>query len=127
VLVTPVAPGLFGVNGLAAANVLAIRGAAQSTSNILSTNLSLIPIDLAAADQTYLILYGTGIRNHTGPVTAQIGATTIPVDFAGAQGTFAGEDQINIALPSSLRGAGVVEVRLLVDGLASNAVKIQIQ
>ena len=89
--------------------------------------LSLVPIDLATADQTYLLLYGTGIRNHSSSVTAQIGSSTVPVEYAGAQGTFAGEDQINIGLPASLRGAGVVEVRLAVDGLITNVVKIYIQ
>jgi uncharacterized protein (TIGR03437 family) len=131
VLISSTGPGLFGANGLAAANVLTVSKGTQAVSNVITAdaagNLSLIPIDLAAADQTYLILYGTGIRNHKDAVTAQIGSQTVPVDFAGAQGTYAGEDQINIALPASLRGAGVVDVRLIVDGESSNSVKVQIQ
>jgi len=47
--------------------------------------------------------------------------------YAGAQGTFAGQDQINIEIPRSLRGAGIVDVVLNVDGQVTNVVKIHIQ
>jgi uncharacterized protein (TIGR03437 family) len=60
-------------------------------------------------------------------VTATIGSTTVPVAYAGAQGTFVGEDQINIQLPASLAGAGLVNVTLNVDGQTSNPVQIQIK
>jgi uncharacterized protein (TIGR03437 family) len=87
-----------------------------------------VPIDLGAPDQqVYLILYGTGIRNHADPVTVMIGTATLTAAYAGEQGTFAGEDQINVLLPQSLRGAGLVDVTLTVDGQVTNAVKIQIQ
>ncbi len=88
----------------------------------------LLPIDLGFNDQqVFLILYGTGIRNHAGPVTATVGTTKLAVAYAGTQGTFAGEDQINILLPQTLRGAGIVDVTLTVDGQTTNAVKIHIQ
>jgi hypothetical protein len=44
--------------------------------------------------------------------------------YAGAQGVYLGEDQINIQLPASLRGAGAIGISLVVDGQASNSVEI---
>jgi uncharacterized protein (TIGR03437 family) len=75
----------------------------------------------------YLILYGTGIRNHQNAVTATVGTASITAAYAGAQGVYVGEDQINIQLPQSLAGSGVVNVSLNVDGQTSNSVQIQIQ
>ncbi len=75
----------------------------------------------------FLILYGTGIRHHAGAVTAKIGSMTVEAAFAGPQGTFAGQDQINIELPRTLRGVGAVDVALSVDGQTTNTVRIHIQ
>lgn len=86
----------------------------------------MVPINVSGGN-VYLLLFGTGIRNHANPVTATIGSATLPAAYAGAQGSFAGEDQINIALPASLAGAGVVSVALTVDGQTSNSVQIQIK
>jgi uncharacterized protein (TIGR03437 family) len=60
------------------------------------------------------------------PVCA-IGGQTRAAMFAGAQGTYAGLDQVNVALPQSLRGAGSVNVSLMVDGTASNTVTLSFQ
>jgi uncharacterized protein (TIGR03437 family) len=75
----------------------------------------------------FLVLYGTGIRHHGGPITAKVGSTTIEAAYAGPQGTFAGQDQVNLELPRSLRGAGIVDVTISVDGQTTNTVKIHIQ
>jgi uncharacterized protein (TIGR03437 family) len=132
VLVRAVSPGLFGVNGFAAANVVTYQDGGQTTANAVRVNaaggIEPNPIDLGSGDrQVFLILYGTGIRAHTGPVTARIGTTVVTADFAGAQGAFAGQDQINVQVPRTLTGAGIVDVTLDVDGQATNAVKIQIR
>ena len=52
---------------------------------------------------------------------------SVPVAYAGAQGSDAGLDQINIALPSSLAGTGEVEVQVAIAGVTSNIVTIQVQ
>jgi uncharacterized protein (TIGR03437 family) len=132
VLIQPVAPGLFGAAGFAAANVFTLRNGELSATNTIRAgsggNLELVPIDLGAGDeQVFLILYGTGIRHHQGQVTAKIGGSIIPATYAGPQGEFAGEDQINIELPRPLKGAGIVDVTLSVDGHITNTVKIHIQ
>ncbi len=131
-LIKPVAPGLFGAEGLAAANVFTFRGGETLSTNTIQAgaggSLELVPIDLGPDDQqVFLILYGTGIRHHAGVVTAKIASATIEAAYAGPQGTFAGEDQINIELPKSLRGAGLVDVVLSVDGQTTNTVKIHIR
>ena len=82
----------------------------------------------AATDQTFVSLYGTGVRKRTDldKVTCTIGGVAAPVSFAGAQGSI-GLDQINIQIPNSLRGRGEVPVLLTVDGGTSNPVTINVQ
>ena len=53
--------------------------------------------------------------------------SSVSATYAGAQGVYLGEDQINIQLPASLAGAGLVNVTLNVDGQTSNPVQIQIK
>jgi uncharacterized protein (TIGR03437 family) len=87
------------------------------------------PISLGPGDEkTYLVLYATGVRkrNANAVVTAQIGDVTLPVEYAGAQGQFVGLDQINILLPPSLRGKGLVNVTITMDGKTTNPVQIHL-
>jgi uncharacterized protein (TIGR03437 family) len=74
-----------------------------------------------------LVLYGTGVRHYQSPVTVTIGNQTVAATYAGAQPDFEGLDQINVPLPATLTGSGLVAVSLNVDGLASNLVQIEIQ
>ena len=60
-------------------------------------------------------------------VTCMIGATNVTVLAAGAQGQFAGLDQVNVQLPASLKGAGTVNVVFTVNGQTANPVTISIQ
>ncbi len=46
---------------------------------------------------------------------------TLPVEFAGQQGLLPGLDQVTVRLISELRGAGSVELTLIVNGQRSNA------
>lgn len=43
-----------------------------------------------------------------------------PVLYAGAQGTYAGLDQVNAALPAGLKGRGQLVVIVSVNGQATN-------
>ena len=87
------------------------------------------PIKLSpSADRLYLVVYGTGIQRHAGPVTATIGGIQIPVLYAAAQGSLAGLDQINLGpLPQSLAGQSSVPLMLTVDGVAANPVTLSFQ
>ncbi len=130
--IVAVAPGIYGASGLAVGNLITVDNGVQTASSLVQTAAdgSLIPTPInlgSGSQQTVLILYGTGIHNQSTAVTATIGSTIVPVSYAGPQGTFLGEDQINILLPASLRGAGVVNVILNAEGVKTNPVKIQIQ
>lgn len=130
--IVSVAPGVFNTGGLAVGNTLTVHNGKQTSGNLVqadsSGKIQPAPINVGTgSDQVYLILYGTGLRNHTAPVTATAGKTALTVAYAGAQGAFLDEDQMNILLPQSLRGAGLVDVVLNVDGQATNPVQILIQ
>jgi uncharacterized protein (TIGR03437 family) len=93
-----------------------------------SNALAAYPISLATpTDQVYLVLYGTGLRNAS-TVTAAVNAVSVAVAYFGAQGAFAGLDQINIGpLPASLAGSGQVNLVITVDGQAANTVTATFQ
>ena len=88
-----------------------------------------MPIALGVDTPVYISLYGTGIRGRSSlaDVGVTIGSVSAPVLYAGPQGTYPGLDQVNIALPLSLRGAGVVDVTLTVSGQSSNTVQIAVE
>ena len=123
--IVAVAPGIYASGGMAAGSWIRVVNGAQQTNPLISSS-GLVPVDVSGG-QTYLVLYGTGIHNHANPVVATIGTAQVTAAYAGAQGYYAGEDQINIQLPASLAGSGVVSVSLAVDGQTSNSVKLQIQ
>lgn len=135
-----VAPGLFTANqtgqGVAAANAVTVHAdQSQSMQSVAQCDSSgktcvPVPIDLgSASDQVYLQLYGTGIRQRSAlaNVTATIGPMSAKVSYAGAQGTFAGLDQVNVLIPAALRGSGQQVVVLSVDGQTANMVQIAIK
>ncbi len=115
--VVTVAPGLFTFNatrrGAPAGNLLKIAADGSQTYSSLalldSKNRWLPqPFDAGEAGaQFYLVLFGTGLRNTRGAVTATIGTTAAPVAYAGAQGELAGLDQVNLGpLPETQTGNG---------------------
>ncbi len=137
--VFPVAPGLYSADttgqGLAAAGILRVKaGGSQIYSQVDTYNATTAqyvaePIDLSTpADQVYLVLYGTGIRGRSslGGVTVAVGGMNLPAIFAGAQG-LPGLDQVNVLLPNSLAGKGIVAVVLTVDGQTANQLTITIK
>jgi uncharacterized protein (TIGR03437 family) len=134
-LVGPTAPALFTANqtgqGPAAGEVITTHAdGSQSlvltfTCDSSGQNCASAPIGFGgASNQLTLVLYGTGIRGYSSSVVANIANLNLPVAYAGAQPTYAGLDQVNIALPSSLAGLGQVVVTVTVDGQATNMVQI---
>lgn len=134
--ISKIAPGLFSANangqGVAAASVLRIKANGQQQFekavqfDVAQNRYVALPIDLSIpGDQVFLLLFGTGLRhrNSLGSVTATIAGTPVEVLYAGAQGDFVGLDQVNLRLPQSLAGRGEVNVVLIVDGRAGNAVR----
>ncbi len=135
-----IAPALFTQNsdgkGVAAAIAVRVSADGAATPGFVFTcgaapgSCVPAPIDLGAAtDNTWLILFGTGIRSRSTltAVSVQVGGVHGRVDFAGAQGQYVGLDQINVLLPHELAGHGTVDVALTVDGKPANTVQIAIR
>jgi uncharacterized protein (TIGR03437 family) len=138
VLIAPSAPGLFSMNdqGVAAATAIRVVIPTQIQSPIPvfhctagTTACQLDPISLGVDTPIYLSFYGTGIRGRSSlaNVKGTIGTVEIAPIYAGPQPETAGLDQVNVPLDLSLRGAGVVNVTVTVDGVRSNPVKIDVQ
>jgi uncharacterized protein (TIGR03437 family) len=136
-----VAPGLFTANsdGLGAPAAFALRVRDGRIEPDLETVAQYDaaqgrfvprPIDLGPGnEQVFLILFGTGLRYHSGlpAVSAKIAGMETYVQYAGTQGDFAGLDQVNVQLPRNLIGRGEVEVALTVEGKTANPVRINIR
>jgi uncharacterized protein (TIGR03437 family) len=83
-----------------------------------------IPASMGTAGNPgYLVLFGTGIDTD-GVIQVRIGGRDCPVVWAGPQPQFAGLDQINVRLNEGLRGAGTVDILVLVNGFLANTTKI---
>jgi len=52
---------------------------------------------------------------------------SLPVEFAGSQGTLRGLDQVNVVLLPELQGAGAVQLTLVVNGQRSNIVTVVVR
>ena len=138
-LIRGVAPDLYSADGsghgAAAAGYVQVRSDGSQTYGLISTcdaagKCSPVPIDLGSAtDQTYLILYGTGVRGRSSlaGVSVSVGGVNAPVIFAGPQGDVPGFDQINARLPQSLAKRGITDVVLTVEGRAANTLQIAVK
>jgi uncharacterized protein (TIGR03437 family) len=134
-----VAPALFSMSGTGAGVAAALAVAVQSSNPQLqspvpvfqcgSTGCVAVPIALNGDQSVYVSFYATGVRNRSSlaNVTVTIAGMSVPVLFAGAAPGYDGLDQINVALPLALRGSGVCNVVLSVDGQTSNTVTINVQ
>jgi uncharacterized protein (TIGR03437 family) len=125
------APGLYTANltgqGPAAAQVTDGQTYSNTFQCASAGSCTLVPIDVSKS-QKYVILYGTGIRGTAqANVSVRIGNIDIPVAFAGAQGGFAGLDQVNVALPAVLKGRGQLVVTVTVNGQATNMGQLAFQ
>jgi uncharacterized protein (TIGR03437 family) len=125
------APGLYTANLSGQGPVAAQVTDGQTYSNTFQCNsggrCTLNPIDVSRS-QMYLILYGTGIRGTAqANVSVRIGNIDAPVAFAGAQGGFAGLDQVNVALPAALKGRSQLVVTVTVNGQATNMGQLAFQ
>ena len=134
-----VAPGLFSADasgaGVAAAVARLLHVDGTVTTTLTFTCLQAgtciaTPISLGAVgDVAWVELYGTGIRGRSslGNVMCTVGGKASQVLYAGPQGQYPGDDQVNVLLPRALAGAGVVRIELTVDGHPANAVTLIIQ
>jgi uncharacterized protein (TIGR03437 family) len=131
VTVSAAAPGLFSMGASATAAAGAIRVPnGQTTQTVLpvfdcsSGTCTTVPIAIDNQSTVYVSLYATGLRGAASSVTCTVGGVPVPVTYAGPQSTFPGLDQVNISIPSALRGRGEVDVVVSAGGQASNAVRL---
>ncbi|MEK7829441.1 MAG: hypothetical protein AAB401_00060 [Acidobacteriota bacterium] len=74
----------------------------------------------------YLVLFGTGLRKASASsVKITIGGREALVQFIGAQGGYAGLDQINTQIPAGV--SGLVDVVVSINGKLANTVKLRIR
>jgi uncharacterized protein (TIGR03437 family) len=134
------APGIFAVNangkGVPAGLALRVKAnGAQSNESIAQlnsggTSYEPLPLDLGSeGEAVFLILYGTGLRNNGGlnNVSCTIGGEDTQVFYAGAQGSFAGLDQINLRIPRTLIGRGNANLIFTANGKQANTVIINVR
>jgi len=137
IMIAPVMPGLFTANasGAGAASGIAVcagacagwpnRQANGQTYQFIFTcsasGCSPTPLDIGSGDTVVLELFGTGVRHLASAwaLTVQIGGQTVPYQYAGAQGD-TGLDQINVVIPASLAGSGMVNLVLSAQDTVDN-------
>jgi uncharacterized protein (TIGR03437 family) len=131
VTVSAAAPGLFELASNQTAAALAVRvengQTAQTPVSAFDCSLgtcTAVPIVIDSQSTVYVSLYGTGIRGAASSTTCTVGGLPVPVTYAGPQNEYPGLDQVNISIPASLRGSGVVDVVVSSGGKASNSVRL---
>ncbi len=138
VLIDTVAPGLYSADstgsGVAAAGAATYSASGtftpQNVATCSTSGCTAVPLDLGGpTDRLIVSLYGTGLRGYTGlaNVSATIGTAMAQVLSVGAQGQYAGLDQVNVVVPPSLAGAGEVPIILRIDGQTANVVAISVK
>jgi uncharacterized protein (TIGR03437 family) len=123
--VNAVAPGLFAFEDNTVA-AFALRIEPDGKQTVLSVQTSIVLDDRPV----YLVLYATGIRNRSSLANVQvtIGGMTLPVEYAGPNGSSVpGLDQVNVRLTSALKGTGVANLILSADGIPSNSVSVDVR
>lgn len=118
-----VAPSLFtaNANGTGAPAAVATK---DGVNFYAVGNADGSPNPLDAGD--VLVLFGTGFRRAPlSSVKVTIGGLEAPVLFAGAQGGFAGLDQLNAHVPAGV--SGLVDLVVAINGKAANTVKVLIK
>jgi uncharacterized protein (TIGR03437 family) len=135
----PISPGVFTANakgqGVASAQIIRVhsdgsQGPPENTAIYDSTNQiwAAVPIDRSSpGDELYLVLYATGIRNHSMPVMVAVNGQLLASLYAGMQPAYPGLDQVNVLLPASVQEVGTAKIELTTDGIVSNTVTLVFQ
>ena len=135
VVIAPVAPAVFTVNGNGLVAGYAVRISSSGTQTVepayavnAQGSFSAAPINMGSAtDKVYLAIYATGVQAAgIANVTVTVNGASTPVLYAGNAG-YAGVDQVNVLFPASLAGSGTVAVQLTASGISANTVQIAIQ
>jgi uncharacterized protein (TIGR03437 family) len=135
IVIAPVAPALFTVNGTGLLAGYALRVSSTGTQTVepayalnAQGSYSAAPINMGSAtDKVYLTIYATGVlAAGLANVAVTVNGVNTPVSYAGNSG-YVGIDQVNVLLPASLAGSGTVALQLTASGMAANTVQVAIQ
>ncbi len=86
------------------------------------------PCNASTETQTrFLILFGTGWRGGAASTTVMLGEETLTPVFSGAQGVYPGLDQINVAIPASAMGKGMLPIKVTSGTIVSNTATVNIR
>ena len=132
--IASVAPGFFAQNSVPLSIVIRVAPDGSQSRDLgftcTGSGCTAAPIDLSQGGDFFLELYGTGFRNRSALSAVQCtigGVSAGAALFAGATPQFAGEDQLDIPIPSSLKGRGTVPVVCSIDGQNTNSVSINLK
>ncbi len=119
------ASAVFTSNSLGTGAPAAVASTDGQNFNIRMGNPDGTPIEVGAGN--FVQLFGTGLRYGSTAMTMTIGATAVTPSFVGAQPDLAGLDQVNLQIPASMAGAGLVNLTFTLDGKNSNPVQLRIR
>ncbi|MGD0362319.1 MAG: cellulase family glycosylhydrolase [Bryobacteraceae bacterium] len=139
--VSSIAPTIFTANstgqGVPAAQIQRVHpDGSYDYEDVFSYDASssqFVPSPIAFnGDNLYLLLYGTGFDTASAggtnvSLSTPLAGFTLSILFSGAQGQYAGLDQIVAPLPASLAGSGQLTVNVTVSGSTANPVTIAFQ
>ncbi len=139
VMIAKVAPAIFTANsngrGVPAAVILRVKPDGSQRTESLSQYSQQAqkyitkPIEIPAGDLAVLVLFLSGIRNAADTngdgnlnesIRVLIGGVEAPVLYANRQPDFVGLDQVNVVIPASLVGRGIVNVSVSGTGFGSS-------
>ena len=115
--VNAAAPGLFTTNGAGTGEAVALDNQTLSPGPFDATD--------AAGEPRRLIIFCTGLR-YASQVEATAGGRALKVEAVIPSPELPGLDQLHVALPSRLKGAGAVTLTVRADGAESNRATLTI-
>jgi uncharacterized protein (TIGR03437 family) len=131
------APALFSGDGSGTGGAAALVYVFRANGSVTFTptfrcdghgTCSTNPIDMGSdGDVAVLELYATGLRRAAPAVLVRVAGQDLTPLYAGPQPQYGGVDQVNVILPASLRGAGEVNVTIVIGAQLSNTVTIRLQ
>ena len=132
VWVSRVAPALFTANsqghGLASGQLLRVNRAnpTQRTYEFLRPGGNVLNVEV---EDYFLVLYGTGFRHrrNLADVVVRVAGVPLPVTYAGPTPGIQGLDQINVQVPSSFTGRGLMEIDWTVEEIPTNKVQVHLR
>jgi uncharacterized protein (TIGR03437 family) len=124
--VTATSPGVFTLDGTGGGYPIGQVVAGSAWRSLVGPDG--MPSSITLGGEQYLVLYGTGWRGaQPGSISAELSGTTLEVTYAGPQGSFLGEDQINIRLPSAPLGAQVSDRDLVLEVNGAPAARLSLR